>query len=61
LIVELRDDGRGFDPSEIPPGHYGLLGVRERARLARGTFEISSAPGKGTTLKLHLPLGDSLP
>lgn len=57
LIVELRDDGRGFDPQAIPVGHYGLLGVRERARLACGTVDIDSAPGQGTVLKLRLPLG----
>ncbi len=57
LVVELRDDGRGFNPDEIPAAHYGLLGLRERARVACGALEISSAPGKGTTLKLHLPLG----
>lgn len=57
LVVELRDDGRGFDPKEIAAGHYGLLGIRERARVACGTLEVSSAPGKGTTLNLRLPLG----
>lgn len=57
LVIELRDDGRGFDPEEIPSGHYGLLGMQERARTACGTLEITSAPGKGTTLRLHLPLG----
>jgi NarL family two-component system sensor histidine kinase YdfH len=56
LIVELRDDGRGFDPKAIPAGHYGLLGLRERARLACGTLDIASAPGAGTTLALRLPL-----
>ncbi len=61
LVVELRDDGRGFDPAAIPAGHYGLLGLRERARLASGTLDISSAPGKGTVLKLCLPLGENVP
>ncbi|MGE5264802.1 MAG: sensor histidine kinase [Acidobacteriota bacterium] len=61
LVVELRDDGRGFDPKETSPGHYGLLGIHERARLASGTVEIKSAPGEGTTLKLHLPLGAPTP
>jgi NarL family two-component system sensor histidine kinase YdfH len=61
VIVELHDDGCGFDPAIIPSGHYGLLGLRERARLACGTLEISSAPGEGTTLKLLLPLGDQSP
>ncbi len=57
LLVELRDDGRGFDPKETSPGHYGLLGIRERARVAAGTVEIKSAPGEGTTVKRCLPLG----
>ena len=61
LIVELRDDGRGFDPAAIPPGHYGLLGMRERARLASGGLEITSAPGAGTTLRLQMPLGAPSP
>jgi NarL family two-component system sensor histidine kinase YdfH len=61
LIIELRDDGRGFDPATIPPGHYGLLGIRERARLACGALEITSAPGAGTTLRLQLPLGAKSP
>ncbi len=60
LTVELRDDGRGFDPKAIPAGHYGLLGLRERARLACGTLDIASAPGEGTTMKLRLPLGDPM-
>jgi NarL family two-component system sensor histidine kinase YdfH len=57
LQVEIRDDGIGFEPSVVSKraGHYGLLGLRERARLAGGSFEITSAPGEGTTLRLHLP------
>jgi NarL family two-component system sensor histidine kinase YdfH len=61
LVVELRDDGRGFDPNKTSAGHYGLLGIRERAHLAYGTVDISSAPGKGTILRLHLPLGAQSP
>ena len=61
ISVEVRDDGVGFDPASIEPqrleiGHYGLLGMRERARLAQGRLEVVSAPGKGTTLRFHLPL-----
>lgn len=56
LTVELRDDGRGFYPAAVPAGHYGLLGMRERARLAGGTLEVSSAPAEGTRLFLRLPL-----
>lgn len=56
LMAEIRDDGVGFDPSAILPGHYGLLGMRERARLVNGTMEIESAPGKGTLLRLRIPI-----
>jgi NarL family two-component system sensor histidine kinase YdfH len=58
LEIEVRDDGVGFDPAAMAnrAGHYGLLGMRERARLAGGTLEIRSAPGEGTLLLLCLPL-----
>jgi len=58
LKIALRDDGISFDPAEIVTrsGHYGLLGIRERARLAGGSLEVQSATGEGTTLYLVLPL-----
>ena len=56
LLVEVRDDGGGFDPLAVQAGHYGLLGMRERARLVGGSMEIDSAPGAGTVITLHLPL-----
>jgi NarL family two-component system sensor histidine kinase YdfH len=58
LEIEVRDDGVGFDPVVMAnrAGHYGLLGMRERARLAGGTLDIKSAPGEGTKLLLRLPL-----
>ena len=58
LDVEVRDDGVGFDPAAITTesGHYGLIGMRERARLAGGTLAIDSVPGTGTRLLLRLPL-----
>ena len=56
LSISVRDDGAGFDPSSIPSGHYGLLGVQERVRLVNGCFEIQSTAGNGTTLKLEFPL-----
>lgn len=54
LSVTVQDDGVGFDVSAIPPGHYGLLGIRERVRLVNGSFEIQS--GNGTTLKIEIPV-----
>lgn len=56
LRVEVRDNGVGFDPAVIGRnGHYGLLGVRERARLAGATFEVRSTPGAGTCILFILP------
>jgi NarL family two-component system sensor histidine kinase YdfH len=55
VLVEVRDDGRGFDPSAaVENGHYGLLGLRERARSTGGVLEIVSRAGEGTTLRLRL-------
>lgn len=55
--LEIRDDGKGFDPSiAIGAGHYGLLGMRERARLVGGTLEIESGNGLGTCIRLVAPL-----
>lgn len=58
LEIEMRDDGCGFDPTAAAsePGHYGLLGMRECARLAGGTLAVESTPGKGTTLWLSVPI-----
>jgi len=53
LRLTVADDGVGFDPEAVPvEGHYGLVGMRERALLCSGHLEIASAPGKGTTVRL---------
>jgi two-component system, NarL family, sensor histidine kinase YdfH len=56
--ITVRDDGAGFevDAAELGAGHYGLVGMAERARLAGGELAINSAPGQGTTVRLRLPL-----
>jgi NarL family two-component system sensor histidine kinase YdfH len=58
LAIEVRDDGIGFESraAVAQQGHYGLLGLRERARLVGGYLEIESAVGKGTVLRLCLPI-----
>jgi two-component system, NarL family, sensor histidine kinase YdfH len=58
LSVTITDDGAGFDPSSIPSGHYGILGIQERVRLVNGSFEIQSEKGKGTVITIELPLTD---
>jgi NarL family two-component system sensor histidine kinase YdfH len=55
IILEIRDNGIGFEPAMVTTGHYGLLGLRERARLMNGQLSISSELGKGTTIRLCLP------
>ena len=56
LTLEVSDDGVGFDPERLARrGSLGLVGMRERARGCGGTFEISSQPGRGTTVSLRVP------
>ena len=55
LHLTVRDDGVGFDPDAQSDG-FGLLGIRERTDLLDGELEISSNPGKGTTVSVHLPV-----
>jgi two-component system, NarL family, sensor histidine kinase YdfH len=57
LEIEVGDDGVGFNlaTAESQGGHYGLLGLRERARLLGGAVEIRSMPGEGTVLSFSLP------
>jgi signal transduction histidine kinase len=57
LQVSVRDDGIGFDPSAGTTG-FGLIGMRERIALARGSLHIGSEPGSGTTVRAELPLPD---
>jgi two-component system NarL family sensor kinase len=57
LRLTVEDDGSGFDPNLPVRGHYGLLGMRERARLLGGALHLASAPGAGTRVELAVPLG----
>lgn len=59
ISLTVQDDGVGMDASAIdhpPHGHYGLLGMRERARRFGGNLYLSSQPGKGTEVKAVVPL-----
>ncbi|BCL80839.1 histidine kinase [Ktedonobacteria bacterium brp13] len=56
LIIEVQDDGIGFEPASVStPGHYGLIGLRERALLTGGKLEVLSAPTGRTTIRLSIP------
>ncbi len=57
LHLRVSDDGPGFVPTQVPAGgHLGLAGMRERAELLEGRFDVSSAPGQGTTVDAWWPL-----
>jgi signal transduction histidine kinase len=56
VMLEISDDGAGFDVTQNFPGHLGLHTMRERAEKAGGTFAIDSAPNAGTRLQVKIPL-----
>ena len=64
LLVNVEDDGRGFNPRE--PGKnqqdqsgFGLKGIAERVKILRGEFSMHSSPGSGTKLTIEIPVGDT--
>ena len=61
LTLSVQDDGQGFNPPEQPAdlaqkGHFGLMGMRERALLHGGHLTIRSGSGQGTTITAWLPI-----
>ena len=64
----VTDDGAGFDPEAVqrrrpgvPLQRFGLHGMRDRAQMLGGTFEITSAPGRGATVRVFLPRWEGPP
>ncbi len=55
LLIELDDDGKGFDPATRSQG-IGLSGMRERVAAFDGEFQLESAAGQGTRIRITLPL-----
>ena len=56
VLVEVFDDGVGFDLSLSRPGHYGLRGIEEQAALIKANFVLHSQPGQGTRITLEFDL-----
>jgi signal transduction histidine kinase len=65
LALDIEDDGKGFDPTDVAPRPgdlrgLGLLGMRERVELFGGTVTIKSAPGRGTHVSIRVPLPEDM-
>ena len=61
VIVRIRDNGKGFDSAAVGAdyesrGSFGMVNMRERAELVNGTFDLQSAPGKGTVVTVRVPI-----
>ena len=54
-VLEVADDGVGFEPSLRNGGGFGLPGMRERAERLGGALQVESAPGQGTTVRVEVP------
>ena len=61
LMLTIEDKGIGFRVNEASgkTGHYGLLGMKERAATIDGTLEVTSEPGRGTKVTLRVPIAEA--
>ena len=60
VSLMIKDDGKGFNPEQSRPGHFGLQFMRERAEACGGTFRVVSAKGQGTEVCVKFPVLSSL-
>lgn len=59
LLLSIKDNGKGFDPVEASKkGSLGLLGMRERAAVIDGNYDLFSSPGKGTLVQVSVSLSE---
>src|SRR5437764_3107731 len=56
ITLEVRDNGKGFDPAGPFPGHLGLRSMRERVTKTGGTLTIESVPAQGTCIEVRMPI-----
>lgn len=65
VVLTIQDDGKGFQMTNFEDlareGHYGLLGLRERAERVSGAISLTSEPGKGTTVRATFPAAGASP
>jgi len=62
LMLTIEDKGVGFRVNEASgkTGHYGLLGMKERAATIDGMLEVTSEPGRGTKVTLRVPIAQGV-
>ncbi len=56
IELSVDDDGVGFEPAAVGPGHHGLAGMRHRMLAVGGPLEVAASPGQGTSIRAGLPL-----
>lgn len=56
INVVVKDNGVGFDTESVREGSFGIIGMKERIELLKGSLKISSSIGKGTTILMKIPL-----
>jgi PAS domain S-box-containing protein len=56
--LSVSDDGIGFAPDEVPRGHLGLIGMRQRVDLVGGELRVQSRTGDGTLIEASVPAGE---
>jgi signal transduction histidine kinase len=56
ILVLIRDDGDGFDPTKTKPNTHGLTGMAHRVEVPGGSFEIQTVPGLGTSVVASFPI-----
>jgi signal transduction histidine kinase len=63
VSLSVHDDGCGFDPTSVAPGngHFGLQGLKARARKLNASLTLSSRPGDGTRIEIAVPLDTNMP
>ena len=57
VTLSVTDDGVGFAPDEVPRGHLGLIGMRQRVDLVGGDLRVESQAGGGTLIEASVPAG----
>ena len=56
LCMTIEDNGKGFDPEQTAPGHFGIIGLVERAKLLGGSLDLETGMGEGTRIRVIVPL-----